>query len=310
MLRQARATLLTVPLFSLIISFFYYTSSGALRRSLWVLWQQSSNADPFTPISHQCYDTPPLSSASSQVLNGPPTTHFRDNLRNDTNYITAWSNAGFTNQFMGYVNMIYLSTITDRVPIIPPFAPAEHISASAGIIPFGDIFDLEHLRHVLRTPILEWRDVKILSDHNSPEIDHLGCWSTRNENARDPNRAENLVHHLGLDVSYTRVPRVTRKLDENHVVFSQLAATIYPVHPLVSPLSLPRFATSPLGHSSSPDEKLSCFDFLYYVTSGVDLYEWRFSWSPAWQTICSTFKVYPAYVRSLSGVSQEGVPDP
>jgi len=301
MLRQARATLLTVPLFSLIISFFYYTSSGALRRSLWVLWQQSSNADPFTPISHQCYDTPPLSSASSQVLNGPPTTHFRDNLRNDTNYITAWSNAGFTNQFMGYVNMIYLSTITDRVPIIPPFAPAEHISASAGIIPFGDIFDLEHLRHVLRTPILEWRDVKILSDHNSPEIDHLGCWSTRNENARDPNRAENLVHHLGLDVSYTRVPRVTRKLDENHVVFSQLAATIYPVHPLVSPLSLPRFATSPLGHSSSPDEKLSCFDFLYYVTSGVDLYEWRFSWSPAWQTIARHLK----FTQPMLDLSQE-----
>ena len=216
------------------------------------------------------------------------------------------------------VNMIYLSTITDRVPIIPPFAPAEHIcqyllfsyknkflislsAASAGIIPFGDIFDLEHLRQVLRTPILEWRDVKNLSDHNPPEIDHLGCWSTRKENAKDPNKAENLVHHLGLDVSYTRVPRVTRKLDENHVVFSQLAATIYPVHPLVSPLSLPRFATSPLGHSLSPDEKLSCFDFLYYVTSGVDLYEWRFSWSPAWQTIARHLK----FTQPMLDLSQE-----
>jgi len=31
------------------------------------------------------------------------------------------------NEFMGYVNMIYLATLTDRVPIIPPFAPDHHI---------------------------------------------------------------------------------------------------------------------------------------------------------------------------------------
>jgi len=291
MLRQARATLLIVPLFSLIMSLFYYYTSGDIRRSLWSLWQQSSNVSAFVPISVQCYDTPPSGPASAEVLNGPPTTRYRDNLRNDTSYITAWSNAGFTNQFMGYVNMIYLGTITDRVPIIPPFAPDDHISSSAGVIPFGDIFDLEHLRHVLRSPILEWRDVKNLSYHNpySSEIEHLGCWSTRDENSKGPVKAENVVHHLGLDVAYTRVPRLTRlkpqNSGENHVVFSKLAATIYPVRPIISPKSLPRFARSPLGLSLSPDDKLACFDFLYYGTSGVDVYEWRFSWSPAWQSI-------------------------
>jgi len=188
--------------------------------------------------------------------------------------------------------MIYLGTITDRVPIIPPFAPDHHISSSAGIIPFGDIFDLEHLRHVLRIPILEWRDVKKLPYHNpysTSEIEDLGCWSTHKENATVPIRAENVVHHLGLDVAYTRVPLATRlkphDSQDHHVVFSQLAATIYPLRPLVSPQSLPRFAPSPLGHSLGPDEKLTCFDFLYYVTSGVEVYEWRFSWSPAWQSI-------------------------
>jgi len=297
MLRQARATLLILPFFSLNLSLYYYASGDAFRNSLWSLGQQSSNVSAFVPITVQCHDTPPSGSASAQVLNGPPTTRFRDNLRDDTSYITAWSNAGFTNQFMSYVNMIYLGTITDRVPIIPPFAPDDHISSSAGIIPFGDIFDLEHLRHVLRTPILEWRDVKNLSYHNpysTSEVEHLGCWSTRNRVSKDPNRAENVVRHLGLDVAYTRVPHVTQlkplNPEDNHVVFSKLAATVYPVRPLVSPQSLPRFTRSPLGHNLSPDDKLACFDFLYYATSGVDVYEWRFSWSPVWQSIARHLK--------------------
>jgi hypothetical protein len=78
MLRQTRATLLILPLFSLIISLYHYYSSGdVIRRSLWSLWQQSSNMTAFGPIAVQCYDTPPSGSASAQVLNGPPTTRFR-----------------------------------------------------------------------------------------------------------------------------------------------------------------------------------------------------------------------------------------
>jgi len=99
----------------------------------------------------------------------------------------------------------------------------------------------------------------------------------------------NVVHHLGLDVAYTRVPQQTRlkpfDSEDNHVVLSQLAATIYPVRPLVLPGSLPSFAPSPLGHILAPDVHLACFDILYYATSGVEVYEWRFSWSPVWQSI-------------------------
>ena len=231
-------------------------------------------------------------------------------------------------QSLNQVNMVYLGTLTDRVPIIPPFAPDHHIcqsllfssknkilillrgcsASSAGIIPFGDIFDLEHLRHVLRSPILEWRDVKKLP-HDDPystsEIENLGCWSARREGAKGPNRAVNVVHHLGLDVAYTRVPQATllkpHDPEDHHVVFSQLAATIYPVRPLVSPQSLPRFVPSPLGQSLCPDEKLACFDFLYYATSGVDVYEWRFSWSPAWQSIARHLK----FTQPLLDLGQE-----
>ena len=161
---------------------------------------------------------------------------------------------------------------------------------------------------MLRSPILEWRDVKKLpyeNPYSTSEIEDLGCWSTRKESAKNPIRAENVVHHLGLDVSYTRVPRATRLkphyLEEDHVVFSQLAATVYPVRPLVSSQNLPKFAPSPLGHSLSPDDKLTCFDTLYYGTSGVEVFEWRFSWSPAWQSIARHLK----FTQSMSDLGQE-----
>ena len=181
-------------------------------------------------------------------------------------------------------------------------------ASAAGIIPFGDIFDLEHLRHVLGSPILEWRDVKKLPYHDpysTSEIEDLGCWSSRKENAQEPIWANNLVRHLGLDVAYTRVPYGTRfkphEPEDDHVVFSLLAATIYPVRPIVSAQSLPRFALSHLGHSLSPDDKLTCFDFLYYATSGVDVFEWRFSWSPAWQLIARHLK----FTKPMLDLGQE-----
>ena len=144
-----------------------------------------------------------------------------------------------------------------------------------------------------------------LDPYSTSEIEELGCWSTRNENTSEPIRAENVVHHLGLDVAYTRVPRETRfnphNPEENHVVFSQMAATVYPVHPRVSSQSLPRFAPSPLGHRLSPDDQLTCLDFLYYATSGVDAYEWRFSWSPAWQSIARHLK----FTQSMLNLGEE-----
>ena len=81
MLRQARATLVTVSLLSLFLSLFYYTSNDTIRKSVWSVWQHSSNASAYVPIPAQCYDTTtttsPSGSASAQVLNGLPTTRYR-----------------------------------------------------------------------------------------------------------------------------------------------------------------------------------------------------------------------------------------
>ncbi|KAJ3523233.1 hypothetical protein NMY22_g11534 [Coprinellus aureogranulatus] len=232
----------------------------------------------------------------SQNLLGEPSLRFRDNLRNDTHYITSWANAGFTNQFISIVNLLYLASLTGRVPIIPPFAPDQHISREAGIITFGEIFNLTHLRTTMRTSILEWHNVKDLpsssagDSYNTPEVEDIGCWSTRMEAADTAIPAETHIRHLGLDPSYTRVPNFVRmkphEPDDNHVSFSKLAAVIYPKRPYIDASQYPLMAQSPLRqHRLPPDERLTCFDTLYYATSGADVYEWRFSFSPAWNSV-------------------------
>lgn len=73
---------------------------------------------------------------------------------------------------------------------------------------------MSEFRRILRTPVLEWSEIKALAPRLSKErpanVEQLGCWSTRPEHEKVPVRAENLMNQLGLDVSYTRVPHWTR----------------------------------------------------------------------------------------------------
>uniref|UniRef100_A0A0W0FVA7 Uncharacterized protein n=1 Tax=Moniliophthora roreri TaxID=221103 RepID=A0A0W0FVA7_MONRR len=195
------------------------------------------------------------------LVNGPPARSFRSNLRNDRHYLTAWANAGLTNEFMGIVNMIYLAMLSDRVPIIPPFSSENHTSRKAGYVAFGDIFDLERYRNEVGQAVLEWRDVKQPSipyepapfnrkrarhqrfyeelEATSDFIDTLGCWSTRANIHPDvipahtfiPGWEPSLMKLLNLDVSYTQVPPETRSVhDRNrlHVTFPGMAGLLFP----------------------------------------------------------------------------------
>ena len=164
-----------------------------------------------------------------------------------------------------------------------------------GILTFGEVFNLTHLRSALRTPVLEWADVKDVAPSSSKDpysnqnVEQLGCWSTRAQDETEPIQAENVVHHLGVDVSYTRVPSFTRynplATYNAHTVFDKLSALIYPNNPVAPLDSYPNMVPSPLGSHAPPEDQLSCFDLLYYLTSGVDEYEWRFAWSPAWRFV-------------------------
>ncbi|KAI6012459.1 hypothetical protein F5J12DRAFT_781406 [Pisolithus orientalis] len=86
--------------------------------------------------------------AQSYLL-GPPTQSLRDNLRNDTKYITSWLNAGW----------ISFHPISARRHLLYPSA----------------MFLTSHvLSKALRIPVLEWDQVK---DVNSSSLDELGCWA-------------------------------------------------------------------------------------------------------------------------------------
>ncbi|KAJ7474504.1 hypothetical protein B0H11DRAFT_2035682 [Mycena galericulata] len=82
------------------------------------------------------------------------------------------------------MNLIYLGLITERVPIIPRFAP-RHLQPSSSELDFGEIFDIP----------LQWSQVQ---EPYSQYIDELGCWNVQNT----------MRHTSGLyhDVSYTTPP--------------------------------------------------------------------------------------------------------
>ncbi|KAF9472441.1 hypothetical protein BDN70DRAFT_818661, partial [Pholiota conissans] len=156
-------------------------------------------------------------------------------------------------------------------------------------LPFGDIFNLNAFR-------LEWRDVKQLpapsgfaNPYPTAEIEDIGCWTTRKESLSEPVRAEIIVRQLGVDASFTRVPVDVRfdpsTLQEDHIILPKVAALIYPLNPSVAPETLQALASSPNGHWLSPDKHLTCFDSLYYATSGSRQFEWEYSWAPAWRLV-------------------------
>ncbi|KAJ2914438.1 hypothetical protein MD484_g5967, partial [Candolleomyces efflorescens] len=249
---------------------------------------------------------------STSLNSGSPTPNARDNLRNGSHYITGLATAGFTNEFIAYVNMIYLGVLSQRIPIIPPFVPQSHVSAGAGILPFSHIYNLSNLRNALKHPVLEWSDVKTLiplsSSPTSPPpaaAEHFGCWSVRQQSAPSPNRVPRTEQVLNLDLVFTRVPPMAYYSSSNpgdpHTKFSALAALIWPdhAHPASRNLRLmeqqgERTFANNHGESEGdkevwkggpPDEQLACFDFLYWMTSGVEGYEIERRWSLAWNGV-------------------------
>ncbi|KAG9038503.1 hypothetical protein FS837_001244 [Tulasnella sp. UAMH 9824] len=153
------------------------------------------------------------------LKSGNATDGFGENLREELGYVTTWNSAGMTNVFEGYCNLLYLALITQRIPIIPPLVPSpSHLGFDKPLpmINFGEVFDLPRLRRALRSPILEWKDVKRAHygepwSIKTPPMDgvveeELGCWSTDQViRGRWPHRTS-LETFLKLDVAYTPVP--------------------------------------------------------------------------------------------------------
>ncbi|KIM39500.1 hypothetical protein M413DRAFT_446996 [Hebeloma cylindrosporum] len=285
----------------------------------------SPNSTSAPEITPHCV-TPVEEWNSSRFLKGPPTKLFRENLLENRSYITCWAIAGFTNQFMGYANMIYLGFLSDRIPIIPPFGPGPHISRSAGLVPFGRIFNLTRARIELHKPLLEWSDVKDLPSPTSiqsppdSEREPLGCFSTRPDFDPHPNRVREIVDHLQLDIAYSRVPTQVRLHPSNNredfLVFPNLAPYIFPRRPRPPPNGHFQFMeASPLGQKLPPDNHMACFDYLYYITSSSDAFEWERSWAPAWVQVGKYLdftddlvEIVEGYLRRVFGSSDSILP--
>ncbi|KIO21681.1 hypothetical protein M407DRAFT_80126 [Tulasnella calospora MUT 4182] len=223
-------------------------------------------------------------------VNGPPTDLLVENIRNDTKYITTFTDAGWTNDVMTVVNMIYLGLITGRVAVVPPFSPS-HIGYGTGDFPFGDFFDVPRLRSTLEHPVIEWRDLK---NETSTKHDVIGCWSLFATTEGRP-RGSRLHNTLGMDVSHTKVPDNTMLLNQ-HVSFWGLAKLGFPQGRQEALQGTTPFPSYRYKKSMTPDETFMCFDMLYYV-SAFNPFEWETDYSPAWRFVGRHLHFHPNMIK-------------
>ncbi|TFK56649.1 hypothetical protein OE88DRAFT_1670074 [Heliocybe sulcata] len=239
-------------------------------------------------------------SASHNVLVGAPTRNFRDNLRSDRQYITSWWSAGWTNDVMTAANLIYLGLITSRTPIIPPFTPS-HIGGDVPPIPFGEVFNVSRLAQALGKPVLEWHDVKELRNNSelgwSEPFDVVGCWDVWESVQYNEHfaRRSAVPRWLGLDISYTQLPPSIKLIPnfrhDQHTTFWALAQYTYPEGRTDALARMPDGGAELIhpaqnGERLEPDEQMTCFDYLYYVSAQTP-FEFEHDYSPAWREVAT-----------------------
>ncbi|TBU63759.1 hypothetical protein BD310DRAFT_808030 [Dichomitus squalens] len=233
------------------------------------------------PVSEEEYSYSPR-------LVGPPTQSFRDNLRNDTKYITSWPSAGWTNDVMTYANLIYLGSLTERVPIIPMFTPS-HIGGDAAPIPFGEVFDVPRFIEESGIEIVEWDEVK---DPESNVVDDLGCWNIweavqYREHHPRPSAAPDW---LKLDLSYTKAPDWVKLIPNyEHDSCSTFMALTRLSYPEERSRNIGHALPSPLHNAVlDPEEHVLCYDYLYYACAQQS-YEYDFDYAPMWRYVLRHF---------------------
>jgi len=256
------------------------------------------------------------------VVRGPPTEKFRDNLKPDLKYITSWLDAGWTNDVITYMNLIYLALITERIPLIGVFSPT-HVSfdttTTVDPIDFGTIFDVPRLSKLINLPVIEWHEVK---NRNSTEVEELGCWDvwSTSEMATENPRGSRTAWTQRLDLSYTKTPAWAKLIPnfqhDRHASLFALASLAYPETRLET-LREPITHESPLNHVRlPPDEHLLCYDYLYYI-SGHFAYEFEYDYSPEWRFVGQHMhwapeleRIADQYVRRAMGIedSEESTP--
>ena len=207
------------------------------------------------------------------------------------------------------VNLLYLASLTERIPILPPFVPNHHVCTlyhllnsllidrpslvrvNGFALPFGEVFDLPRLRQTLRRPIIEWHEVKHLEDPTSVKMppkntsEPIGCWTTR-PSRLPPVWSPAVVNNLALDPSYSRLPPSAHMPAPRDDIINlhRLVPHIHFLQPDMG--SSTGIVPSPsTGHNLPPNQHLTCFDMMYFATTSNALYEWPTPWCPMWRFI-------------------------
>ncbi|KAB5592605.1 hypothetical protein CTheo_3931 [Ceratobasidium theobromae] len=242
---------------------------------------------------------------SKVVRSRNATSRFRDNLlsSSDHKYITAWPSSGWTNDVISAINLIYIAGLVGRTPVVPPFTPSHVGSFSeVGPIQFGAIFDVPRLANGLRMHVVEWHELKhSVLDATDPtgggvasEVEKIGCWSPWSQNpfTRGQPRHSEVPTLYNLDISYTPVPETFTlskgfKKDQYYMSLWSLASLSYP-ETRGKVLSTQSAYTIPLasgtGEKVAPDDKMLCFDLLYFIGL-TDEEEWWRDYAPYWRTV-------------------------
>ncbi|KAJ7738979.1 hypothetical protein B0H16DRAFT_1729655 [Mycena metata] len=246
---------------------------------------------PFRDVSHsQCAQS---FIKTVPVLNTPllatagPTARFRGNLREDVKYITSWPANGWSNQVIEFMNLIYVARLTERVPIVPRFRPVHIEGENVSHIDFGAVFDLPRLQQELRTPILEWNEVK---DIASNIVEDLGCWDIQHKTWQKDKNFLEPPSDLHLDISYTPVPKWvfaalrTPTEQNDRDMFLWPLASLIAFNKRATDLEMfPKPVLSPIHQTvHPPDDHVFCTNKLYF---GLHLLESAQDLSPAWQDV-------------------------
>ncbi|CAE6447621.1 unnamed protein product [Rhizoctonia solani] len=261
-----------------------------------------------------------FSDNSGVLANRSAASRFQDNLSQlpEHKYITGWPSSGWTNDVISAIYLIYMASLTDRIPIVPPFTPS-HVGSigEVGLLEFGDVFDVPRLANELGMHIIEWREVKhsLLDVHKTQgdvqsEVEKVGCWSTwaLSPFSNGVPRYSEVPGLYNLDISYTPVPSSFSlsqgyKKDQYHLSLWSLVSLAYRAtskwaYATQSSHTLPVISGS--GERVAPAEKLLCFDLLYYIgLTNED--EWSKDYAPYWPKIGAHLHWAPR----LLGLAQE-----
>ncbi|KAF9654199.1 hypothetical protein BDM02DRAFT_3182029 [Thelephora ganbajun] len=286
--RRKRAFFTTATL----VSLFFLTSYLIIQQRASDRFGVDLKPIPFKPedVEPPSNATYPIASLYSGAR-GPPTPLFRDNLLPDKQYLTSWPSAGWSNDVMAFGNLIYLALITDRIPVIPKFTPSHVlVDGHADDLPFGEVFDIPRLASLIKSPILEWRDIKI---DESPVVESMGCWAIWPEQQYYDSipREGWFPRNSGLDVSYTRAPSWVKANPGNEhdktSRFWDLARLSFPDARrewLNNGQAIQQTPSPILNVIEDPDQQMLCMDYLYFAAAIGDV-EYDYDFSPAWRFV-------------------------